>query len=63
MHNLLIILIFHYEKLCPPKSHYPTTKAQKKTCRQILCSYPLDIRTIMQPSPGKYMELVNKLSY
>jgi hypothetical protein len=59
--NFLIISIFHYEKLCLPKSHYPTARVQKSTCIQILCSYPLDTTTIMQLSPLKYMELINKL--
>jgi hypothetical protein len=34
-------------KLCPSKSHYPTTRAQKTIRMQLLCNYPLGITTTM----------------
>ncbi len=40
--------MFHYEKLCPVKPHYLTTKIQKTTHIQLLCNYPLNITTITQ---------------
>jgi hypothetical protein len=53
--------VFHYEKLCLLKPHYPTIRAQKTTRIQLLNNYPFGITTLMQLSPWKYGELTNKL--
>jgi hypothetical protein len=37
----------HYEKLHPPKPHYPATKFFKITHIQLLCIYLLGITTIV----------------
>jgi len=60
LHNLIDYI--HYEKLCLPKPHCPTTRAQTTICTQLLCNYPLNTITIMQLFPLKYKELINKLS-
>ncbi len=46
-----------------PKSHCPTIKAQKTTHVSLLFNYPLSMTSIIQLSPYKYRELINKLSH
>jgi hypothetical protein len=50
-----------YEKLCLLKSHCLAIRVQKTTHIQLLCNHPLwGITIIMQLSPWKYGELINK---
>jgi hypothetical protein len=51
-----------YEKLCLLKAHGLAIRVPKTTHLQLLCNHPFQgIIIIMQLSPWKYGELINKL--
>jgi hypothetical protein len=47
-----VVWNFHYEKSCPSKPHYPTTKIQKTTHIQLCHNYVATLTLGLQPRQG-----------
>jgi len=61
-----IPIIHHYEKLCPPKPHYPTTRAKKNsytTIVQLSSFQALQIIFEMRSQGVSQKKVVNKIFF